>query len=64
MAKFPFPSRPDGPRSSGAAGRWRGPARVGDRAPEIALPDVEGYRWVLHDGSSVPTVVIFHRHIH
>ncbi len=65
MARFPFSSHIGRGLDRGAGGR--GPARVGDRAPDITLTDVAGREGSLHDAhgdSPAPTVVIFHRHIH
>ena len=39
-----------------------GPA-VGDRAPEIDLPTLDGERWRLSDHLGRPVLLVFHRHL-
>ncbi|HVM06418.1 MAG TPA: hypothetical protein VM242_14720 [Acidimicrobiales bacterium] len=40
-----------------------GPVDVGDRAPEIDLPDSVGDRWRLSDHRGAAVVLLFHRHL-
>ena len=37
--------------------------RVGDPAPEVALPDHQGRTWRLSDHRGRPVVLLFHRHL-
>lgn len=37
--------------------------KVGDLAPEIALPDHLGSLWRLSDHRGHPVVLLFHRHL-
>ncbi|HEY3701993.1 MAG TPA: redoxin domain-containing protein [Acidimicrobiales bacterium] len=39
------------------------PVAIGERAPEIDLPDDEGNRWRLSEHRGRPVVVVFHRHL-
>lgn len=40
-----------------------GAVDVGDRGPDIDLPDSAGNRWRLSDHRGLPVVLLFHRHL-
>jgi peroxiredoxin len=39
------------------------PVAIGERSPEIDLPDEAGNRWRLSEHRGRPVVVVFHRHL-